>query len=68
MSGSQQDPLRASDKLLASCGQYVMEEEDAMVYRSPYLSSGAAGFALTAITRNLQKELKVGRGGPQQGK
>eukprot|EP00271_Cylindrocystis_brebissonii_P001229 TRINITY_DN11555_c0_g1_i1.p1 TRINITY_DN11555_c0_g1~~TRINITY_DN11555_c0_g1_i1.p1 ORF type:complete len:417 (+),score=63.29 TRINITY_DN11555_c0_g1_i1:113-1363(+) len=53
-----QDPLRASDKLLASCCQYEVVEEDAMVYRSPYLSSGSAGFALVALTRNLQKELK----------
>lgn len=53
-----QDPLRASDKLLASCQQYQLSEEDAMVYRSTYLSSGMAGFALTAVARTLQKNLK----------
>ncbi|XP_043710541.1 LOW QUALITY PROTEIN: haloalkane dehalogenase-like, partial [Telopea speciosissima] len=30
-----QDPLRASDKALTSCGLYKMKEEDAMVYRRP---------------------------------
>ncbi|KAK9135086.1 hypothetical protein Syun_014416 [Stephania yunnanensis] len=34
-----QDPLRASDKALTSCGPYKMKEDDAMVYRSPYLTS-----------------------------
>lgn len=53
-----QDPLRASDKLLTNCGPYLMDEEDAMVYRRPYLTSGSSGFALTAISRMLKKELK----------
>ncbi|KAJ7519816.1 hypothetical protein O6H91_20G056900 [Diphasiastrum complanatum] len=53
-----QDPLRASDKPLTDCGPYILDEEDAMVYRRPYLSSGAAGFSLTAITRALARELK----------
>jgi hypothetical protein len=54
-----QDPLRASDKALTSSGQYMMKEEDATVYRRPYLVSGSAGFALNAITRGLGKDLKV---------
>ncbi|XP_073219493.1 uncharacterized protein [Cicer arietinum] len=53
-----QDPLRASDKALTSCGPYKMKEEDAMVYRRPYLISGSSGFALNAITRTLKKDLK----------
>lgn len=53
-----QDPLRASDKVLTSSGPYKMKEEDAMVYRSPYLSSGSSGFALNAISRVMKKELK----------
>ncbi|XP_068664484.1 uncharacterized protein [Aristolochia californica] len=53
-----QDPLRASDKTLASCGPYAMKEVDAMVYRRPYLTSGSSGFALTAISRAM-KELKA---------
>eukprot|EP01018_Ginkgo_biloba_P035336 Gb_23201 [translate_table: standard] len=53
-----QDPLRASDKLLTNCGPYLMDEEDAMVYRRPYLTSGSAGFALMSISRILKKELK----------
>lgn len=53
-----QDPLRASDRLLTSCGPYLMDEEDAMVYRRPYLTSGSSGFALTAISRMLKKGLK----------
>ncbi|KAH9745667.1 AB hydrolase-1 domain-containing protein [Citrus sinensis] len=53
-----QDPLRASDKALTSCGPYQMKEDDAMVYRSPYLSSGSSGFALTAISRGMKKQLK----------
>ncbi|KAK9222829.1 hypothetical protein WN944_011269 [Citrus x changshan-huyou] len=52
------DPLRASDKALTSCGPYQMKEDDAMVYRSPYLSSGSSGFALTAISRGMKKQLK----------
>nr|XP_027192457.1 uncharacterized protein LOC101497246 isoform X2 [Cicer arietinum] len=35
-----------------------MKEEDAMVYRRPYLISGSSGFALNAITRTLKKDLK----------
>ncbi|CAI5519281.1 unnamed protein product [Closterium sp. Naga37s-1] len=54
-----QDPLRASDCVLEEAGCYLIDEEDAMVYRRPYLSSGAPGFALTAITRAFQKDLKA---------
>uniref|UniRef100_A0A1D1XSZ2 Haloalkane dehalogenase 2 n=1 Tax=Anthurium amnicola TaxID=1678845 RepID=A0A1D1XSZ2_9ARAE len=54
-----QDPLRASDKVLTSCGPYMMKEEDAMVYRRPYLTSGSSGFALNAISRAMNKELKT---------
>ncbi|KAF8393943.1 hypothetical protein HHK36_020145 [Tetracentron sinense] len=54
-----QDPLRASDKALTSCGPYKMKEDDAMVYRRPYLTSGSSGFALNAISRAMKKELKV---------
>ncbi|XP_072965107.1 uncharacterized hydrolase YNR064C [Typha angustifolia] len=54
-----QDPLRASDKALTSCGPYMMKEEDAMVYRRPYLTSGSSGFALNAISRSMKKELKA---------
>ncbi|KAJ8761191.1 hypothetical protein K2173_001247 [Erythroxylum novogranatense] len=54
-----QDPLRASDKGLTSCGRYKMKEDDAMVYRRPYLTSGSAGFALNAISRAMKKDLKV---------
>ncbi|ONK56200.1 uncharacterized protein A4U43_C10F5160 [Asparagus officinalis] len=54
-----QDPLRASDKALTSCGPYKMKEEDAMVYRRPYLTSGSSGFALNAISRTMSKDLKV---------
>ncbi|KAI3810876.1 hypothetical protein L1987_20499 [Smallanthus sonchifolius] len=53
-----QDPLRASDKALTSCGPYKMKEDDAMVYRRPYLTSGSSGFALNAITRAMKKDLK----------
>ncbi|KAJ6824902.1 putative haloalkane dehalogenase [Iris pallida] len=53
-----QDPLRASDKTLTSCGPYKMKEEDAMVYRRPYLTSGSSGFALNAISRAMSRELK----------
>ncbi|KAL6217849.1 hypothetical protein ACLB2K_011066 [Fragaria x ananassa] len=53
-----QDPLRASDKTLTSCGPYKIKEDDAMVYRNPYLTSGVAGFALNAISRDMKKELK----------
>ncbi|XP_050365514.1 uncharacterized hydrolase YNR064C [Argentina anserina] len=53
-----QDPLRASDKTLTSCGPYQMKEDDAMVYRNPYLTSGASGFALNAISRDMKKHLK----------
>lgn len=53
-----QDPLRASDKALTSCGPYKMKEEDAMVYRRPYLTSGSSGFALNAISRAMKKDLK----------
>ncbi|KAK3406206.1 cis-3-alkyl-4-alkyloxetan-2-one decarboxylase [Eucalyptus grandis] len=53
-----QDPLRASDKALTSCGPYKMKEDDAMVYRRPYLTSGSSGFALNAISRAMRKELK----------
>ncbi|KAL5562248.1 hypothetical protein UlMin_031995 [Ulmus minor] len=53
-----QDPLRASDKALTSCGPYKMKEDDAMVYRRPYLTSGSSGFALNAISRSMKKELK----------
>lgn len=54
-----QDPLRASDKALTSCGPYMMKEEDAMVYRRPYLISGSSGFALNAISRAMKKDLKA---------
>ena len=54
-----QDPLRASDKVLTSCGPYMMKEEDAMVYRRPYLVSGSSGFALNAISKAMKKDLKV---------
>ncbi|GAA0156577.1 hypothetical protein Leryth_014331 [Lithospermum erythrorhizon] len=54
-----QDPLRASDKALTSSGPYKMKEDDAMVYRRPYLISGSAGFALNAISRAMKKELKT---------
>ncbi|CAI7782336.1 unnamed protein product [Closterium sp. NIES-53] len=54
-----QDPLRASDRVLEEAGCYLIDEEDAMVYRRPYLTSGASGFALTAITRAFQKGLKA---------
>ncbi|XP_037407959.1 cis-3-alkyl-4-alkyloxetan-2-one decarboxylase-like isoform X2 [Triticum dicoccoides] len=54
-----QDPLRASDKALTSSGPYMMKEEDATVYRRPYLVSGASGFALNAITRAMGKDLKA---------
>lgn len=30
-----------------------------MVYRRPYLMSGSSGFALTAISKAMKKELKV---------
>ncbi|XP_010532928.1 PREDICTED: uncharacterized protein LOC104808813 [Tarenaya hassleriana] len=53
-----QDPLRASDKPLTSCGPYKMKEDDAMVYRRPYLMSGSSGFALNAISRAMKRELK----------
>ncbi|OQU88110.1 hypothetical protein SORBI_3003G403800 [Sorghum bicolor] len=55
-----QDPLRASDKVLTSCGPYLMKEEDAMVYRRPYLVSGSSGFALNAISKAMKKDLKAG--------
>ncbi|XP_043804878.1 uncharacterized hydrolase YNR064C isoform X3 [Manihot esculenta] len=54
-----QDPLRASDKALTSSGPYQMKEDDAMVYRRPYLTSGSAGFALNAISRAMKKGLKT---------
>ncbi|XP_062207903.1 uncharacterized protein LOC133909472 isoform X2 [Phragmites australis] len=54
-----QDPLRASDKVLISCGPYKMKEEDAMVYRRPYLVSGSSGFALNAISKAMKKDLKA---------
>lgn len=54
-----QDPLRASDKALTSAGPYQMKEDDAMVYRRPYLTSGSSGFALNAISRAMKKELKT---------
>ncbi|KAL5703138.1 hypothetical protein ACHQM5_028268 [Ranunculus cassubicifolius] len=53
-----QDPLRASDKLMTSCGPYKIKEEIAMVYRRPYLTSGASGFALNALSKTMKKELK----------
>jgi hypothetical protein len=53
-----QDPLRASDKVLTSCGPYMMKEEDAIVYRRPYLVSGSSGFALNAISKAM-KDLMV---------
>ena len=56
---SRQDPLKASDKPLTDCGPYMLDEEDAMVYRRPYLTSGASGFALVALSRNLKNELKA---------
>ncbi|KAJ0112919.1 hypothetical protein Patl1_03150 [Pistacia atlantica] len=52
------DPLRASDKALTSSGPYKMKEDDAMVYRRPYLTSGSVGFALNAISRVMKKEPK----------
>uniref|UniRef100_A0A7N0UGW1 AB hydrolase-1 domain-containing protein n=3 Tax=Kalanchoe fedtschenkoi TaxID=63787 RepID=A0A7N0UGW1_KALFE len=54
-----QDPLRASDKVLTSSGPYKMKEEDAMVYRRPYLTSGSSGFALKAISSAMSKQLKT---------
>ncbi|KAJ1704089.1 hypothetical protein LUZ63_003868 [Rhynchospora breviuscula] len=54
-----QDPLRASDKALLSSGPYAMKEEDAMVYRRPYLTSGSSGFALNAISKAMKKDLKA---------
>ncbi|KNA21922.1 hypothetical protein SOVF_038760 [Spinacia oleracea] len=54
-----QDPLRASDKALTSSGPYKMKEDDAMVYRSPYLTSGSSGFALNAVSRAMKKQLKA---------
>lgn len=54
-----QDPLRASDKVLTSSGPYKMKEDDAMVYRRPYLTSGSSGFALNALSRAMKKELKT---------
>lgn len=54
-----QDPLRASDKALTSCGPYMIKEDVAMVYRRPYLTSGSAGFALNAISRAMKKDLKT---------
>ncbi|KAK9112236.1 hypothetical protein Scep_019755 [Stephania cephalantha] len=54
-----QNPLRASDKALTRCGPYQMKEDDAMVYRSPYLTSGSSGFALNALNKAMKKELKV---------
>lgn len=54
-----QDPLRASDKALTSSGPYKMKEDDAMVYRRPYLTSGSSGFALNAISRAMKKQLKA---------
>eukprot|EP00850_Spirogloea_muscicola_P019375 SM000189S04092 [mRNA] locus=s189:170061:173255:+ [translate_table: standard] len=53
-----QDPLRASDRLIRECSHYEVEEDDAMVYRQPYLVSGMSGFALTAICRALRRELE----------
>lgn len=53
-----QDPLRASDKTLTSSGPYKMKEDDAMVYRRPYLTSGSSGFALNAVSRAMKKQLK----------
>ncbi|KAL5702903.1 hypothetical protein ACHQM5_028064 [Ranunculus cassubicifolius] len=50
-----QDPLRASDKLMTSCGPYKIKEEIAMVYRRPYLTSGASGFALNALSKTMKK-------------
>jgi hypothetical protein len=37
----------------------MMKEEDAMVYRRPYLVSGSSGFALNAISKAMKKDLKV---------
>ncbi|XP_065028466.1 uncharacterized protein LOC135651862 isoform X2 [Musa acuminata AAA Group] len=54
-----QDPLSASDRALTSCGPYMMKEEDAMVYRRPYLTSGSSGFALNALSGAMKKELKA---------
>ena len=54
-----QDPLRASDRLLLEVCCYEVEEQDAMVYRLPYLTSGNAGFAWAAVCRGLQRDLKV---------
>ncbi|XP_018633460.1 uncharacterized protein [Nicotiana tomentosiformis] len=53
-----QDPLRASDKTMLSCGPYQIKEDVAMVYRRPYLTSGSAGFALNAISKAMKKQLK----------
>jgi hypothetical protein len=36
-----------------------MKEDDAMVYRRPYLTSGSAGFALNVISKAMKKDLKV---------
>lgn len=53
-----QDPLKAGENPLNECGPYILDEEDAMVYRRPYLTSGSAGFALQAISKELKKDLK----------
>ncbi|MCO5577603.1 hypothetical protein L7F22_031434 [Adiantum nelumboides] len=53
-----QDPLKAGENPLNDCGPYILDEEDAMVYRRPYLTSGSAGFALQALSKELKKELK----------
>lgn len=37
----------------------MMKEEDAMVYRRPYLTSGSSGFALNAISKAMKRDLKV---------
>eukprot|EP00898_Chlorokybus_atmophyticus_P006091 jgi/Chlat1/6483/Chrsp45S06059 len=52
-----QDPIRASDGILNACGPYVIDEQTAMVYRRPYLSSGMAGFALAATLRSLKGQM-----------
>lgn len=36
-----------------------MKEDDAMVYRRPYLTSGSAGFALNVISKAMKKDLKA---------
>ncbi|XP_002983979.2 uncharacterized protein LOC9644221 isoform X1 [Selaginella moellendorffii] len=53
-----QDPFKASDGAMSRISYYAITEEDKMVYRKPYLSSGSAGFALKSVIKSFKKELK----------